>query len=116
VIDDVPVIAPGTRLCAVAEVEDGAARIVELHRGFPLVEVIVVRRGERWIGYHNRCAHMAVPLNLLANVFIVGDALVCDHHSARFRIDDGYCTTGPCKGESLAAIPLTIRDGAVFVA
>jgi nitrite reductase/ring-hydroxylating ferredoxin subunit len=113
---DLPVLAPGTRLCAVADVDDGAARVVELSRGWPIVEVIVMRRGDRWIGYHNRCPHQPVPLNLLSTVFTLGDALVCDHHGARFQIDDGYCTTGPCKGESLAGVALVIRDDAIFVA
>jgi nitrite reductase/ring-hydroxylating ferredoxin subunit len=115
-VEDVPLLPPGTRLCAVAEVDDGAARVVDLSRGWPIVEVIVLRRGDRWFGYLNRCAHMPVPLNLLDRVFTEGDTLICDHHSARFRLVDGYCTDGPCKGESLASIPLAVRDGAIVVA
>ena len=115
-VEDVPLLPSGTRLCSVSDVADGTARVVELGRSWPIVEVIVMRRGDRWIGYHNRCAHLPVPLNLLANVFVIGDALVCDHHSARFRIDDGYCTDGPCKGESLASVALAVRDGAIVVA
>jgi nitrite reductase/ring-hydroxylating ferredoxin subunit len=115
-VEDVPLLPPGTRLCAVADVDDGSARVVELGRGWPIVEVIVLRHGDRWVGYLNRCPHMPVPLNLLAAVFVAGDTLICDHHSARFRIDDGYCTDGPCKGESLAAIAVAERDGAIVVA
>jgi nitrite reductase/ring-hydroxylating ferredoxin subunit len=115
-VEDLPLLPSGTRLCAVSDVADGTARVVELGRGWPIVEVIVLRRGDRWIGYHNRCPHQPVPLNLLANVFVVGDALVCDHHSARFNVEDGYCTTGPCKGDSLASVALAVREETIVVA
>ncbi len=107
-------LAPGTRLCALAEVDDGGARTFTVPPA--QVEVIVARRGDRCFAYHNRCAHLSVPLNLLDRVEIVGEMLVCDHHSARFRIDDGSCTMGPCKGDALAGVPLAIRSGDVFVA
>ncbi len=97
---------------------DGAGIVVPLSRGWPIVEVIVVRRGETFIAYRNQCAHMAVPLNLLDRVAMnaAGDLLLCDHHYASFRVEDGYCTEGPCMGESLTAVALAIRDGAVFIA
>ncbi len=97
---------------------DGAGIVVPLSRGWPIVEVIVVRRGERFIAYRNQCAHMAVPLNLLDRVAMSpnGELLLCDHHYATFRVDDGYCTEGPCMGESLTAVALDVRDGAVFIA
>ncbi len=115
-MNGLPVLAPGTRLCALADVDDGGARTVAPHAALPAIEVIVARRGDRCFAYHNRCAHMAIPLNMLDTVFVAGDALVCDHHSARFRIDDGYCTAGPCKGASLASVALVVRNGDVFVA
>ncbi len=109
-------IARGTRLCAIDEVEEGGARVVEVAPGPPVVEVIVVRRAGRFIVYHNHCPHMHAPLNMLATVFVAGDTLICDHHSARFGIDDGLCTAGPCKGDSLTGIPIVVREGAVVVA
>jgi nitrite reductase/ring-hydroxylating ferredoxin subunit len=112
----VPPLISGTRLCAAVDVDDGAARVVEIDAGPPPLEVIVIRRDGDWIGYYNRCRHMAVPLNMLATVFVAGEALVCDHHGARFRVGDGYCTTGPCKGESLIPVALRERDGTIVVA
>jgi nitrite reductase/ring-hydroxylating ferredoxin subunit len=105
-------------LCAVGDVADGAGIVVPVSRGFPIMEVIVIRNGASFIGYWNRCMHMPVPLNMLDRVEMSpdGSALVCDHHYATFRIADGYCTAGPCKGESLQAVALAVRDGAVFVA
>ena len=113
---DVPVLTPGTRLCAVDDVAAGAPRVVALGRGWPILEVIVVRRDAAFVAYVNRCAHMPVPLNMLDRVFVAGGMLVCDHHYASFRISDGYCTEGPCMGESLISVALQIRDGAIFIA
>jgi nitrite reductase/ring-hydroxylating ferredoxin subunit len=109
-------IARGTRLCATGDIEDGGARVIEVAPGPPVVEVIVIRRGERFIAYHNHCPHMQAPLNMLASVFVAGDTLICDHHSARFGIDDGLCTAGPCKGDSLIGVPVVVDAGALVVA
>jgi nitrite reductase/ring-hydroxylating ferredoxin subunit len=113
---DLPVLTPGTRLCGVDDVAEGAGIIVVLHRGWPIVEVIVVRRAGAFLGYFNQCPHMTVPLNILDRVAMNGEYLFCDHHYASFRIGDGYCTEGPCTGDSLASVALAVRDGAVFVA
>ncbi len=113
---DLPVLTPGTRLCATAEVAEGAGVVVALSRGWPIVEVIVVRRGDAFVGFFNRCAHMEVPLNMLDCVAMSAEFLFCDHHYASFRISDGYCTEGPCMGQSLTSVALRVSDGTIFVA
>jgi nitrite reductase/ring-hydroxylating ferredoxin subunit len=110
--------APGTDLCAAADVTDGKSRIVAFGSGWTGVEVIVVREGERVYGYINECAHMAVPLNLLDDygVETVKHRMVCDHHRASFRFADGFCVEGPCEGDALTAVPLAVRGDRIVVA
>ena len=106
---------PGTDVCALADVVEGKSRVVPFGRGWPGVEVIVVREGDRVYGYINECAHMAVPLNLLDDFGVATNAhrMLCDHHYATFS--DGYCLEGPCQGESLTAVPLAVRAGRVVI-
>jgi nitrite reductase/ring-hydroxylating ferredoxin subunit len=112
---------PGTDVCALADVADGKSRVVPFgtgRSGFDRFELIVVREGIRVYGYVNACAHMAVPLNLLDDFAVETNAyrILCDHHYARFRFSDGYCLEGPCQGESLTAVPLTVRGSRIVVA
>jgi nitrite reductase/ring-hydroxylating ferredoxin subunit len=37
-------------------------------------------------------------------------------HGARFRIADGYCVAGPCRGERLSAVAVRIEAGLVWLA
>jgi nitrite reductase/ring-hydroxylating ferredoxin subunit len=110
--------APGTDVCALDDLVDGESRVVPFGRGWPGVEVIVVRAGDAVYGYVNECAHMAVPLNLFEDVGVRTSAqrLLCDHHYATFRFSDGYCLEGPCQGESLTAVPLDVRAGRIVIA
>jgi nitrite reductase/ring-hydroxylating ferredoxin subunit len=32
-----------------------------------------------------------------------------------FQIEDGVCVSGPCIGDTLEAVPTTIRDGVVHI-
>jgi len=40
----------------------------------------------------------------------------CSTHGARFRIADGYCVAGPCRGERLSAVAVRVEDGVVRLA
>ena len=42
------------------------------------------------------------------------DALVCCHHGARYRPDDGVCVAGPCVGGRLTRLEVVERDGALW--
>ena len=109
---------PGTDVCAAADVVDGKAKVVPIGRGWPGVELIVVREGTVVCAYINECAHMAVPLNLLDDfgVATTRHQMHCDHHYATFRFSDGYCVAGPCEGDSLTAVPLATRAGRIVIA
>jgi nitrite reductase/ring-hydroxylating ferredoxin subunit len=68
--------------------------------------------------YRNACPHLGVPLDWLPGKFMSADGttLVCATHGAEFRPSDGVCVHGPCRGDSLTAIPCEILGGAVYVA
>ena len=58
----------------------------------------------------------------VADLGVVLDALegerkhiICSTHGALFKIEDGYCISGPCRSSSLEAVPVTIKNGAVLI-
>ncbi|MEA3087902.1 MAG: hypothetical protein QOC89_5599 [Paraburkholderia sp.] len=96
------------QLCRFDEVPDGGARVIDEEcAGRP---VVVVRRGERVWAYVNRCPHFSVPLDFEpGTVFCYKtQVLMCAHHSALFRFDDGRCIEGPCEGSALEAVPVEV--------
>ena len=109
---------PGTDLCALADIADPGAKGCVFGEGVARFELFVVRKGERVYGYVNACPHAGTPLDLLPDRFLTAtkDLLFCSTHGARFRLDDGHCVSGPCKGQNLKAFPVTVLNGRVLVA
>lgn len=107
----------GTDLCAASDVVDGNAKVVGVRSAGAPLELVVVREGETVCAYINECAHNGVPLNLLDDFAVEsrGHQMHCDHHYAAFRFGDGYCTVGPCEGESLTRVPVAVHGGRVVV-
>jgi nitrite reductase/ring-hydroxylating ferredoxin subunit len=76
------------------------------------VRSILVGRTGGGIGvlaaYLNVCAHQAVPLDVGADSPMSDDGyhLLCHQHGAIYRPNDGYCVSGPCKGESLVRVAI----------
>jgi nitrite reductase/ring-hydroxylating ferredoxin subunit len=68
--------------------------------------------------YVNACPHLGVPLDWLPGKFMSADGrhIVCATHGAEFRPEDGFCLRGPCRGDSLTAVPCEVRDGVVRAA
>ena len=93
--------------CAVEqELSDGSKR-----------GVILLRRGAEVWAYVNRCPHFSLPLDFEPGEFATYDGriLMCAHHSAMFRFEDGFCVEGPCAGHRLDAIEVRIAGDDVLV-
>lgn len=62
--------------------------------------------------FENSCPHAGTPLNLIGDRFLNqgGTHYICATHGARFTIDAGVCTLGPCKGDKLRALQISIDD------
>ena len=67
-------------------------------------------------GFVNQCPHMGLPLETFPDRFLSadGDALICSAHGARFHFD-GACFTGPCRGQNLRRVALSVRDGHIYL-
>ena len=98
------------RLCRLAEIEDGAARgfTVDLPDGPQ--DIFVVRDGSHIHGYVNACPHQGTPLDWTPDQFMTEDGayIVCATHGALFKIEDGDCIAGPCAGDHLQRVSVTL--------
>ena len=109
----------GEVLCRVDEIAPdlGTARFTWFEWDGPERVVIIRRHGDLY-AYINRCPHALAHLDHPPGDFFSLDRrhIQCSFHGARFRIDDGHCITGPCKGRSLRRFPIKIEDGVIRVA
>ena len=106
-----------TVLCRLDELDDPGSRgIVVTLDGQPH-DVFVVRQGAQVFGYLNSCPHTGGPLDWVPGQFLnLGkDYIQCATHDALFQLHDGECVAGPCKGNRLAAVPVSIEAGVVVM-
>jgi nitrite reductase/ring-hydroxylating ferredoxin subunit len=106
----------GTPLARLAEIADGAVRVIDLNgEEFPPVTGLVVRIGVAAHVYLNRCPHAGRPLNFGPGEPLTPDRelLQCHAHGALFEKNSGVCVAGPCVDDALRRIPVTVVDGEV---
>ena len=106
------------RLCHLDDVPDGAARGFDpQHCG--QASVLLVRRGHRLQGWLDACPHLGTPMAWRKDAYLnaAGDRIVCAAHGAEFELEHGGCTLGPCIGQALTPLALTVlEDGDVHLA
>jgi len=95
-------------LCQLDDIADGGALGLPQHQQLHPAGLVAVRQGQQVWVYVNRCPHFSVPLDYRPLEFCTfrGKVLMCAHHSAMFRFDDGQCIDGPCKGAQLESVPV----------
>jgi nitrite reductase/ring-hydroxylating ferredoxin subunit len=108
----------GIRLCGLEEIPNGDSR------GFdPLGEgrdtVFIVRHGTSLYAWRDECPHIGgVPMAWRKDAYLNArrDRIVCSAHGALFDIASGLCTLGPCLGQSLEPLTVTVAaDGSVYL-
>ena len=106
-----------TVVCRLDELDDPDSRGMTVTQGGQLHDVFVVRQGGQVFGYRNSCPHTGGPLDWVPDRFLNldKDYIQCATHDALFRLHDGACVAGPCKGDSLAAVPVIIEAGDVVM-
>ena len=70
-----------------------------------------------YLGYINRCGHIAVQLDYLPGQFFSddGQTLVCATHGAEYAPDSGQCLGGPCFGVGLESLPVLLVDEQLYL-
>lgn len=108
-------LAPGVALMRLEDLPEGGAIAVEIDRGGERVALILTRVGGSVAAFRNRCPHAGYPLQLANGRVLVQEGLyiVCGAHGASYRLDDGGCAGGPCNGEGLERVAVTVSDGLV---
>jgi nitrite reductase/ring-hydroxylating ferredoxin subunit len=109
---------PGEPLCALDDIPDGQAKGFERAGVGETGAFFVVRRGGQVYGYENVCPHQFTTLDMLPDRFIskLTGAILCATHGAQFRVEDGLCVRGPCPGERLRPVAVSVENGTVFLA
>ncbi len=80
--------------------------------------VFIVRTGNTIKAYRNRCPHEARPLAWAKDKYLSGNGshIVCFAHGAHFTLADGLCVHGPCLGQALEALAVSVsRSGDVVL-
>lgn len=98
------------KLCHWRDLPDGASRGFD-PTGRGQDTVLVVRQGGRLYAYADACPHHGTPMAWRKDHYLnaAEDRIVCAAHGAQFDIDTGQCMLGPCLGDRLTPLPLTLQ-------
>ena len=79
--------------------------------------IMVKREQAKWLAYINECPHQGRRMNYATNAFLEtpDGQLVCPAHGATFSANTGFCTSGPCAGQSLTQLVVSFDNKGVFV-
>jgi len=109
--------APADPLVTLERLSDGAFAEVEVVLDGDAESLIVYRDGDHVRAWLNICPHAGRRLDWAPGQFLKSKDgyLVCAAHGASFELTGGECVAGPCRGESLRAVEVSVRDGAVWL-
>ncbi|MBN3864899.1 Rieske 2Fe-2S domain-containing protein [Pseudomonas frederiksbergensis] len=104
-------------LCRLDEIPEGGAKALGAVINGKQQPLVAMRRGEQVWLYRNCCPHFSVPLDYNPGEFCTykNQFIMCAHHSAMFRFEDGLCVDGPCAGARLESVPCKIEGGALIM-
>ncbi|MGH8060924.1 MAG: Rieske (2Fe-2S) protein [Pseudoxanthomonas sp.] len=105
-------------LITLESIEDGGFAEVEALLDGDAESLIVHRDGHDVRAWLNVCPHAGRRLDWAPGKFLKSKEghLVCAAHGASFELDRGDCVAGPCRGDSLRAVAVEVRDGQVVLA
>jgi nitrite reductase/ring-hydroxylating ferredoxin subunit len=113
-------VAPGVPaarvLCRLDDVPESGATAVDAMLADGEESVIVLRRDGVVHAYVNVCPHAGRRLDYAPGKFLLKhDTLICAVHGATFQQTSGVCIAGPCCGDALRELPVSVRDGEVWL-
>ena len=99
-------------------IQDGGFAEVEAALDGDAESLILHRDGNCVRAWLNVCPHAGRRLDWAPGKFLKSKdgLLVCAVHGASFELVQGECVAGPCRGASLRAVAVELRDGEVLLA
>ena len=109
--------APGHPLAELARLVDGEVHEAEAVVDGDAESLLLLRDGDAVRAWLNICPHAGRRLDWSPGKFLRSKTghLVCAVHGATFELGAGECVAGPCRGASLRAVAVEVRDGAVWL-
>lgn len=109
--------ASGAEIARVEDIPDPGAIVRHFRHEAFYFSLLLTRRGERVWAFENRCAHANYPLERHDGRVVVqqGRYVVCTAHGASYTFE-GQCAGGPCNGDRLTPIAITLSNGAILIA
>ncbi len=104
-------------LCKTSDIEDPGSKSFEVKIKRKTRDIFVVHKDGEFFAYYNRCPHTGASLEWQQDQFLDLDkALIqCATHDALFTIDSGECIAGPCAGDHLTPLQLSIQGDEVHL-
>jgi len=102
------------QLCKFSEIGEHGKEIA-LRDSSGTVYIMLFQHKGEVRAFLNVCPHQGRPLNLAPDRFLFTPegSLMCPHHGACFRIENGECIDGPCKGSMLRKVEVKQLDDMV---
>jgi len=119
-LNDAPAVGPAASappLIAFDRIHDGGFVEAEAVLEGDAESLILHRDGAHVRAWLNVCPHAGRRLDWAPGQFLKSKdgLLVCAAHGASFELLHGECVAGPCRGASLRAVPVGVRDGVVVL-
>jgi nitrite reductase/ring-hydroxylating ferredoxin subunit len=116
-----PEAASRYALCSVDEIPNRTAKGIALQGvnasgAIDTCPLVIVRWDDQVYGYINNCPHTPVQLDGRSpGQFFNRERshLMCEKHGALFEVDTGLCLDGPCEGQGLTPLSLSVVDGSI---
>jgi len=107
-------------LCRTEDIGEGEARGFGPVGGYRRRIIVLCKEG-RLHAWLDACPHypQGTPMAWRSNAYLNGDGthIACHSHGALFDIETGECVLGPCLGQGLTRVALTVNEeGEVFAA
>jgi nitrite reductase/ring-hydroxylating ferredoxin subunit len=104
-------------LCRTSDIEDPGSKSFEVKIKHKTESVFVVHKNGEFFAYLNQCPHTGASLEWQQDQFLDLDKelIQCATHDALFIIDSGECIAGPCAGDSLQPLALSIHQDKIHL-
>src|SRR5690606_32473020 len=87
--------------------------------GLDIGDIIFITQSDgAFYAYQNLCPDLQVDLEFLEIQFLDRDQefIECSTHGALFLVESGECISGPCQGQSLEKVEITVHsDGGIYL-